>query len=265
MLNLNKTHHIDCLEGMKLLEPGSIDVIITSPPYNIGKKYGDHHDSMPPGDYLTWMHDVAKECHRVLEPYNGALYLNLGGKPSNQIQPILAINVFFAARFDLQNVIHWIKSVAIDDVHSFGHFKPVNSDQYLSSCAELIYHMVPTERVYIDKFAVGAKYTDKRNIKRWKRGEKKGDLRDRGNTWYIPYETTQVGRDHPAVFPVMLPIMCMRLHGVKDGMVVLDPFMGEGSTGLAARDLGVDFIGFEINNKYVKMANKYIKMAKRGD
>ncbi len=259
MLKLNKTHEMDCLEGMKRLEPESVDLIITSPPYNLGKNYGPrYHDRRDPEDYLFWMADVFDACHRVLKP-EGSFFLNIGGKPSDQLMPIKVAHLAWGRKFTIQNAIHWIKSVAIDDVHSYGHFKPVNSSRYLSSCAELIYHLTKEGDVKLDKFAVGAKYQDKRNIKRWKRGHERGDVRDRGNTWFIPYETTQVGRDHPAVFPVMLPIMCMRLHGVNDGMVVLDPFMGEGSTGLAARDLGVDFIGFETNPKYVRMANKYQK------
>ena len=253
MLQRNTTHNVDCLDGMAQLGPGSVDVIVTSPPYNIGKDYGVHKDRMGAGDYLLWMADVLEACNRVLAP-DGSFFLNIGGKPSDQVQPILVVSVAFGCGFTIQNTIHWIKSVAVDGVRSFGHFKPINSSRYLSSCAELVYHLTRGD-VMLDKFAVGARYEDNRNITRWKQGKDTGDLRDRGNTWYIPYETTRGARGHPAVFPVRLPLMCIALHGLKPGMLVLDPFMGTGTTAVAARELGVDFIGFEVDPHYCDTAN----------
>jgi len=255
-LQLNTTHNADCLRGMAAMDEASVDVIVTSPPYNIGVDYWVHNDRMGAGDYLAWMADVLEACERVLKP-DGSFFLNIGGKPSNQVQPILVISMAFGKGFIIQNTIHWIKSVAVDAVGAnFGHFKPVNSRRYLSSCAELIYHLTKRGDVPLRKFDVGTRYTDKRNIKRFKRGRSAGDLRDRGNTWFIPYETTRAARDHPAVFPVGLPLMCIKLHGLNTDMLVLDPFMGTGTTGRAAELLGVDYIGFEVDPKYCEMANR---------
>jgi site-specific DNA-methyltransferase (adenine-specific) len=105
------------------------------------------------------------------------------------------------------------------------------------------------------------KYQDKTNIGRWKNASK--DLRGRGNTWFIPYETIQTARPHPTVFPVKLPEMCIRLQGVRKNMLVLDPFMGTGSTALACQKLGVDYIGFEIDTTYVTIAQKKLVYQKK--
>ena len=75
---------------------------------------------------------------------------------------------------------------------------------------------------------MGVPYQDKSNIGRWKHA--KQDKRDRGNTWFIPYETIQMKKErpHPATFPTKLPEMCIKLHGIKEKMVVMDPFLGIG-------------------------------------
>jgi site-specific DNA-methyltransferase (adenine-specific) len=163
----------------------------------------------------------------------------------------------------LQNVIHWIKSIAIskqdvgkypnivDDV-AVGHFKPVASDRFLNDCHEYIFHFSKEGKSKMDKLSVGVPYQDKSNIGRWRHA--KQDKRDRGNTWFIPYETIQMKKErpHPATFPTKLPEMCIRLHGIKEKMVVMDPFLGIGSTAIASTRLGVSFVGFEIDEGYIE-------------
>jgi site-specific DNA-methyltransferase (adenine-specific) len=266
-LKRNTIYCMDCLKGLKQLDAGSIDVIVTSPPYNIGKNYRTYNDVRPREEYLDWMQAVAGACKTVLKD-QGSFFLNVGGKPSD-LWVALDIANRFRSQYILQNTIHWIKSIAIpkEDVGTYyaikddiavGHYQPVNSKRYLSNCHEYIFHFTKTGDVTIDPLAVGVKYQDKSNIGRWKSAVK--DLRGRGNTWFIPYETIQTSRSHPTIFPVKLPEMCIKLHRIHDGMVVLDPFMGTGSTAVAAQRLGVDFIGFEIDKTYVKIANK--KLAK---
>jgi len=263
MLAVNTIHCMDCLQGLQRIDPETIDVIVTSPPYNIGKQYHTYHDVRPREDYLTWIEQVAKASTTVLKD-EGSFFLNVGGKPSD-LWVALDIAQRFRAHYVLQNTIHWVKSIAIpkqdvgkyqtitDDI-AVGHYQPVNSKRYLSNCHEYIFHFTKTGNVEIDQLGIGVKYQDKTNIGRWKSAVR--DLRGRGNTWFIPYETIQNARVHPTVFPVKLPEMCIRLHGVRNNMLVLDPFMGTGSTALACQKLGVDFIGFEIDKTYVALANK---------
>lgn len=265
MLALNTIHCIDCLQGFKSLTPKTVDVIVTSPPYNIGKEYLTYCDVHPREDFLDWMEDIARASTTVLKD-NGSFFLNVGGKPSD-LWNALDIAQRFRAYYVLQNTIHWVKSIAIpkqdigkyqaitDDI-AVGHYQPVNSKRYLSNCHEYIFHFTKTGDVEIDQLSIGVKYQDKTNIGRWKSAVK--DLRGRGNTWFIPYTTIQNARAHPTVFPVKLPDMCIKLHGIKKNMIVLDPFMGTGSTALACQKLGVDFIGFEIDKTYVAIANKLL-------
>jgi site-specific DNA-methyltransferase (adenine-specific) len=109
--------------------------------------------------------------------------------------------------------------------------------------------------VALDRLAIGVPYQDKSNIGRWSAA--KADLRCRGNTWLIPYETIQnraAERPHPASFPVRLPEMCIRLHGVNRVRTVLDPFLGIGSTAIAAVKLGKSVAGYEIDPQFFETA-----------
>ncbi len=256
----------DCLEGMKqYLGDKSVDVIVTSPPYNLGINYSKYDDTIPRHDYLEWMERVGVECKRVLHD-DGSFFLNLGYSSKD---PWVAWEVAFRMRshFELQNVIHWIKSIAIErsqvgegakiagDI-AVGHFKPINSDRYLNKCHEYIFHFTKAGDVPIDRLANGVAYQDKSNIKRWNREAR--DLRDRGDTWFIPYETirsSSVSRPHPSTFPPGLPAMCIKLHGLSKTRLVVDPFMGIGDTAIACHRLGIDCIGFEIDESYIKAAN----------
>jgi len=261
-LALNKIYAMDCLEGMKLIRDNSIDIIVTSPPYNIGKKYNGYDDERPRHEYLRWMEEVAQESKRILKE-TGSFFLNVGGKSTD---PWIAIDVAnrFREHYTLQNLIHWIKSIAIpqedmgDYAHTqqtiaVGHYQPVNSSRYLSGGHEFIFHFTLHGGIKLDKTSIGVPYQDKSNIRRWK--SVRTDLRERGNAWFIPYETIQESRQHPTVFPEKLPEMCIKLHGFTYETTVLDPFIGIGTTALASTKLGVKFIGFEINPSYVEIAN----------
>ncbi|MHC4481566.1 MAG: DNA-methyltransferase [Planctomycetota bacterium] len=255
----------DCVEGMRTRLPeASVDVIVTSPPYNIGVRYDAHDDDLPFEDYLDWMERVAGECRRVLKE-DGSFFLNIGDRPSDELR---SLRVAERARrhFRLQNTIHWIKSIAApeEDVN-MGHYKPVNSPRYLNGCHEFIFHFSRTGSVPLDKLAVGVPYQDKSNIGRWKAATR--DLRDRGNTWFIPYATVTGAKPHPAAFPDQLPEMCIRLHGVPEGggLVVLDPFMGTGTTALAARRLGCRYVGFEISREYAAVAEQRLAQEQSGE
>ncbi len=266
---LNTIYHTDCLEGMKSLPASSIDIIVTSPPYNIGKKYNSHNDCMPREEYLRWMGEVAVQAKRVLKD-EGSFFLNIAGKPTDLWIPFDVINQF-RDHYTLQNVINWVKSIAIekenignyetvlDDI-AVGHYQPVNSPRYLSQCHEQIFHFTKNGSVTLDKLAIGVKYQDKSNIKRWKQATK--DLRDRGNVWFIPYKTIRTSRPHPTSFPDKLPEMCIKLHGYSEETVVMDPFMGIGNTAIACVRLGVSYLGFDIDKSYIECADQRINKMK---
>lgn len=259
----------DCIEGMKQhLDDQSVDVVVTSPPYNIGIKYHHYKDELPRQEYLKWLSDVGREVKRILSE-SGSFFLNIGSKPSD---PWIPFDVANALRKDfvLQNVITWIKSIAIpkSDAGKYpniigdiavGHYKPIVSNRFLNDCQEFIFHFTKMGDTKLDKLAIGVPYQDKTNIGRWKRAT--NDLRDRGNTWFIPYETIwdKTQRPHPSTFPIKLPEMCIKLHGVKKVKLVLDPFMGIGSTALACLRIGISCIGFDIDRTYLDVALERIQ------
>ena len=259
----------DCLDVLRSLTPGSISVIVTSPPYNLGVRYRSYDDTLPRERYLDWTGAWIKAAGRTLAP-EGSLFLNVGAKPTD---PWTAMDVAQAARphLQLQNTIHWIKSIAIDQDAAganagltkdlnVGHYKPINSDRFVNDCHEFIFHFTPAGRTPLDRRAIGVKYQDESNIGRWRAAA--GNRRCRGNTWFIPYETIQnrdKDRPHPATFPPRVPEYCVRLHGLERTKVLLDPFLGLGNSALAAAALGIDFVGIEIDKHYLEEAVARVK------
>jgi site-specific DNA-methyltransferase (adenine-specific) len=254
----------DCLEVLAQLPAGSVDVIVTSPPYNLGIQYNRYQDTLSHERYLEWTDAWVAAASRVLQP-DGSLFLNVGAKPTD---PWTALDVAQAVRphLRLQNIIHWIKSIAIDRTSAgaaaglsrdlaVGHYKPINSDRFLNDCHEFIFHFTHEGDAPLDRLALGVPYQDQSNVGRWRAAAQ--GLRCRGNTWFIPYETIQRrdrDRPHPATFPSQLPERCLKLHGLGRVRVAMDPFTGLGGTGVACARLGVDFIGADIDEVYLTEA-----------
>jgi site-specific DNA-methyltransferase (adenine-specific) len=254
----------DCLDVLAALEPGSLDAVVTSPPYNLGIQYRSYDDTLPRDEYLLWTGRWIAAVTRALGA-EGSLFLNVGAKPTD---PWTALDVAQAARphLKLQNTLHWIKSIAIekdlagaraglDDDLAVGHYKPINSRRFLHDCHEFVFHFTPAGSTPLDRQAVGVKYQDQSNVGRWRAAA--SGVRCRGNTWFIPYQTIQSrekDRPHPATFPPKLPEMCLRLHGRERIRLVADPFTGLGSTAVACVELGVSFIGMEMDEGYLREA-----------
>ena len=254
----------DSLDVLDRLAGGSIDAVVTSPPYNLGIRYRTYADTLPREEYLAWTGDWVARAARALSP-QGSLFLNVGAKPTD---PWVAIDVAQAVRphLQLQNTIHWVKSIAIEKALAgararlegdiaVGHYKPINSRRFLHDCHEFVFHFSPHGNTPLDRQAVGVRYQDPSNVGRWQ-GAASG-VRCRGNTWFIPYETIQSrdkDRPHPATFPPKLPEMCLRLHGLERIHLVADPFLGLGSTAVACAQLDVSFIGIEMDEGYLEEA-----------
>jgi site-specific DNA-methyltransferase (adenine-specific) len=251
----------DCLDVLAAIPEGVVSAIVTSPPYNLGVSYRSYDDTLPRDRYLEWTGRWVAAARRVLAPA-GSLFLNVGTKPTD---PWTGMEVAMAARphLQLQNTIHWIKSIAIDkqaagaavDLErdlAVGHYKPINSPRFVNDCHEFIFHFTPHGRTPLDRTAIGVAYQDASNINRWQTGGR--NLRCRGNAWFIPYETIQnreKDRPHPATFPPRVPEYCFRLHGLSRTGLTMDPFLGLGSTAVAAAQLGLDFVGIEMDEHYL--------------
>lgn len=237
----------DCSTILAKMPVSSVDVVVTSPPYNIGIPYRSYDDSQPRENYLQWLHDVAVLIQPVLKPM-GSFFLNIG---STNTDPWIMFDVAQRLRdvFVLQNHIVWVKSISIGQ-DTVGHFKPISSRRFINHNHEAIFHFTQHGDVPVDRLAIGVPFMDKSNI------ERRGHTQDRrcaGNVWYLPYETVRMKSqkfNHPAGFPVELPTRCIKLHGVQDA-VVLDPLMGTGTTLVAAERLGHRGIGIEVDQQYV--------------
>ncbi|MBN1295397.1 site-specific DNA-methyltransferase [bacterium] len=254
----------DCLEGMKAMEDQSVSVVVTSPPYNLGIQYNSYDDTVPRAEYLDWIDRWSRAVARILS-HSGSLFLNVGASPRD---PWIAMDVArrIGHHLTLQNTLHWIKSISIDaeylrsrnpgsDTLSLGHYKPINSHRFVNDCHEYIFHFTATGDVPLDRKAAGVPFQDKSNVHRWKHAS--DDLRCRGNTLFIPYPTItsrKLDRPHPATFPEKLVRHCLVLHGLDRVRLVVDPFVGLGTTAVVCVDLGLNCSCFELDPVYMNEA-----------
>jgi site-specific DNA-methyltransferase (adenine-specific) len=251
----NQTIYYKSSENMSEINDNTIDVIITSPPYNRNKKYSDdsdqvYNDKQPQDEYFDFLSRVWRECYRVLNP-RGIFFLNIGDAASDQglsEQVVkLAVNVGFIR---LQTII-WIKSLL-----GKGHYTPTGGNKRLNNLWENIYVLIKDRMKYrIYPKAIGIPYADKSNIGRY--GDE--DLRDAGNVWLINYSKTTgatIKKGHEAPFPIELPYRCIKLAG---GETVLDPFAGTGTTLAAAHVLNKVGFGYEKFPRKAVIRNKMLE------
>ena len=174
------------------------------------------------------------------------------------------------AHLQLQNTIHWVKSIAIDREAAgaatgldrdlaVGHYKPINSDRFVNDCHEFIFHFTPEGKTRSTgaPSACLSGQVEHRPLE-----YRRQDKRCRGNTWFIPYETIQSrdkDRPHPATFPPRLATQCLRLHGLSRLRLVVDPFLGLGSAAVACAELGVNFVGIELDEHYLAEAVERVR------
>jgi len=232
-------------------------VVVTSPPYNRRVRYASYRDDRPREEYLAWIRRLGATVAGVLDG-GGSFFLNLGGSPSDPWLPWDAAREV-GRSLVLQNVLHWVKSIAFDRGEdgpvAVGHYKPLVSDRYVHGAHEYVFQFSHHGDVPLDRLAIGVPYRDRSNVARWRRPA--SELRCRGNTWFLPYETIRLrarDRPHPATFPVELPEWCVRLHGLDRVRQVVDPFVGIGASAVAAARLGVDFVGLDLDAGYLRVA-----------
>jgi len=259
----------DCIDELKKMEDNSVNIVMTSPPYNIGIKYHKYNDKQPREQYLEWIFDIFVELKRILKD-NGHIFLNMGYTNKD---PWISMEVALKLKdlLVIQNNITWVKSISISDKNedTFGHFKPINSDRYMNVTNENIYHFTKDDKVKIDKKAIGVPYKWKCNLKNRKTGEMKEDKRCKGNTWFIPYDTINNKEEkgyHPATYPEGLVEHCIKLTGIKNG-IVLDPFVGSGTTIRVSKKLSDSIddyellgIGIDIDKKYIDYCKECIEI-----
>jgi len=249
----------DCLEYLKTIKEPTFDLVITSPPYNIGRNYNYYSDNKD--NYIDWLIEVFNEVCRCLKS-NGHLFLNLS---STKNDPYAAYKIAEGINWKLQNNIIWCKAVEIDG-YVRGYSTPTSSKRYLQNGWEHLFHFTNDGNTEIDLEASGVPYnTDYNNAAR---NEKRSGKNWRPTTtcWHITYKskaTKQITKEltgeklHPAIFPKELVSKCIKVSGLKNGLV-FDPFAGTGTTLLTAKEFGLDYFGCEIDPDYADFINKNI-------
>jgi site-specific DNA-methyltransferase (adenine-specific) len=233
----------DARECLKKLPDRCVHLMVTSPPYNVGKEYDE---DLNLGEYLDFIEEIMKEVYRVLV-FGGRVCFNvanLGRRPYIPLHAYL-IERFEGIGFLMRGEIIWYKGDAI-----------AGSSTAWGSWQSAVN---PTLRDVHEYIIVLSKGSFSR-----RKGPGKEDTITRDefieftkSVWrFPPASAVKVG--HPAPFPVELPYRCIQLYTFK-GDVVLDPFVGVGTTCIAAILSGRHFIGIDINPEYVKKSEERIK------
>ena len=232
-------------EQMAELPDHSVHLMVTSPPYNVGKVYDE---DLTLGEYLEFLKRVWAETYRVLVPGGRACInvANLGRKPYIPLHTFIARDMIELG-FLMRGEIIWDKAASASASTAWGSWQSATN---------------PTLRdvhEYILIFSKGsyrrARLTDRKDTI-----TKDEFLEFTKSVWTIATESAKkIG--HPAPFPIELPYRLIQMYTFM-GDVVLDPFMGSGQTALAAIKTGRHYVGYELNSEYHKLANKRINSTK---
>ena len=246
----------DCLDLLPRLPGQSVKLIVTSPPYNLGKEY-ERRLSLT--SYLDQQRRVITECMRVLHP-QGSICWQVGNYVDNgQIIPldVKLYPIFEALGMRMRNRIIW----------HYGH--GLHATRRFSGRYEVLlwFTRSDTYTFHLDAVRVPQKYPGKKYFKGPRRGELSGNPlgKNPGDVWEIPnVKANHVEKTaHPCQFPVEL-IERLVLAMTDPGDWVLDPFMGAGTTALAALIHQRKAIGAEIMPKYVEIARERVRLAEAG-
>jgi len=228
-------------EQMTAIPDQSIHLMVTSPPYNVGKSYDE---DLSLGEYQRFLKKVWKEVFRVLVPGGRACIniANLGRKPYIPLHALI-IEDMLELGFLMRGEIIWYKAASASASTAWGSWCSASN---------------PSLRDVHEYILIFSKYTfQRKNIfKRENTITKEDFLTWTKSIWAFPaVSARQIG--HPAPYPIDLPYRLIQLYTYKDE-IVLDPFMGSGQTALAALKSSRQYVGYEVNEEYVQMALRRI-------
>jgi site-specific DNA-methyltransferase (adenine-specific) len=242
----NVIYNEDCLTGLSKIPDNSLDLVCIDPPYSLGKDYGNSSDKMNANDYLQWTYSWIDILYQKLKP-NGSLYIFL----SWQFSP--EIFVYLKQKMTMVNEIIWDRRVPsmggsvrkYSSVHDNLGFFVKSKDYYFDLDSIRIPYDAETKKARSRKLFEGAKWLEL--------GYNPKDI------WSISriHAQNQERENHPTQKPLEL-IERIILASCPVGGVVLDCFMGSGTTAIACIKNNRKFIGFELNTDYCELIHKRI-------
>jgi len=239
--NILEIKNENCLVGLKNIPDESVDLIVTDPPYNLGKEYGNSSDKMEFKEYLEFTRLWVKECHRVLKK-DGSIYVFMGFRFISYLYQTLEQD------FGM-NFVNWISWHFTQGIGKKNGFSPRHEDILMFSKSDKF-------KFNLDNIRIPQKFYRKVNNMR---GANPGDVWEFSHIHYC-----QDGRmDHPTQKPEGL-IERIVLASSNEGDFVLDPFSGSGTTLRVCQQLNRSCMGFEINKEYCKMTENRLKMPFNG-
>lgn len=239
-MEINKIYNGDCLGIMKSFPNESVDLIVTDPPFNIGKKYNLYVDRMKKTEYIEWCKKWLNECVRILDQ-RGSLYLFNYPENNAYLMPFLDEKLIF------KRWMTW-------------HY-PTNtgmSPTNFTRSQHSILFYTKSKNATFNKKAIAEPYrnpTDKRILDRLKNGSN-------GKTPYDVFNlvknVSKEKTEHVCQLPTNLVEIFIKASSNK-GALVFDPFMGSGTVAAAAKKLGRNYLGCEIDDKYCKIIDSRLK------
>ncbi|MED3649967.1 site-specific DNA-methyltransferase [Heyndrickxia sporothermodurans] len=239
-LELNRIYQRDCIEGMRMLPDKSVDLIITSPPYNIGKSY---ETKSPIEDYIEWSVDYLKEIYRILKPC-GNFMLQIGQYVDSNTNNIpltyLLFNSLMEIGFKIRQEIIWY----------FRGGMPARK-KLTGQNEKIMWLYKGDDLPFFDLDAI--------RVKEWQAFDKRNNPNGKNPTDVWEFNrvagNSREKTSHPCQFPSVMIERIIKGWSTGDS-IVFDPFIGSGTTAVAAVRTGRKFIGFEREQEYVEIANK---------
>lgn len=230
-------------ESMHQIPDGSVGLVVTSPPYCVGKEYDD---DLTLHEYLELLRNVFTECYRILEP-GGRTCINIANIGRKPYIPLTAhVNqIMERIGFAMRGEIIWVKGKTPNQSCAWGSWRSASNPSLRDAHEYILVHCKPREHKDLaQRFARGRKGESRITSEEF--------MAWTGSVWEIqPESAKRVG--HPAPFPLELPRRCIKLFSYVDDLVV-DPFCGAGTTCAAALQLGRPWIGYDIEQSYIDLA-----------
>ena len=254
MLELNKIYNEDCESGMKNINNNTIQLIVTSPPYIDMKEYGYENSKIASEDYVEWLRPKIKEMYRILDD-TGSFVLNIKDKPENKVRnPFIfyTIPMILNEGFLLYDTVIWdkMKSFIMPD-------KSRLSDQF-----EFIFWFVKSRNykiIFPDEIRVPVSEGTIKRRKNTCHGKDMSNLPlTKIPSTILRFSSLTKFKEHPAAYPEELPNFFVHCCTNKNDIVV-DPFIGSGTTAKVTKEIGRNFIGFELNKEYINLSNQRLQ------